>query len=413
MKKYLFIGSVILVIASACNREGCTDPRADNFDKQAQIDDGTCEYSTERAERLSQFKSQLATIAYATYKDAHEDALLLQSEVESFLNFTTEQNFTFCREAWLLTRETYSQTVVFPFLLGQYDESAEMRIDAWPINPSRIDYTNGDDSRGIINQVQEYPDLNAQLLTELHQEGGPLNATIGSHVIELLLWGVDPSDTLDDKFGNRGYKDYLIEDGNHENQERRRAYLKIATQLYVDDITELKDSWDPDIAGNTRSAFLALPGEEALANVLAGLGHIALRDLAELQMGVAIAEPDSIAEQSDFSDYSDRDIIQNARAMDNVYNGRYTSIYSERYSGPSMHEVIALEYDTIAAGLITGFAECLKDCQEISPPFDARAYREAVSGSGKGSISKARQTLTETAQTIQRAIDDMALDASF
>ena len=96
MKKYLFIGSVILVIASACNREGCTDPRADNFDKQAQIDDGTCEYSTERAERLSQFKSQLATIAYATYKDAHEDALLLQSEVESFLNFTTEQNFTFC-----------------------------------------------------------------------------------------------------------------------------------------------------------------------------------------------------------------------------------------------------------------------------------------------------------------------------
>jgi hypothetical protein len=36
---------MLLIAASGCKKEGCTDPLSDNFDPDAKVDDGSCAYS--------------------------------------------------------------------------------------------------------------------------------------------------------------------------------------------------------------------------------------------------------------------------------------------------------------------------------------------------------------------------------
>ena len=35
------------IVMTSCNREGCTDPAATNYEDNATTDDGTCEYAIE------------------------------------------------------------------------------------------------------------------------------------------------------------------------------------------------------------------------------------------------------------------------------------------------------------------------------------------------------------------------------
>jgi hypothetical protein len=46
---FLLIGIQALLF-SACNREGCTDPNANNYKEKAETDDGTCRYDSEAFE---------------------------------------------------------------------------------------------------------------------------------------------------------------------------------------------------------------------------------------------------------------------------------------------------------------------------------------------------------------------------
>ena len=41
---FLSLLALFLALNTACDQEGCTDPSADNYDPQADLDDGTCIY---------------------------------------------------------------------------------------------------------------------------------------------------------------------------------------------------------------------------------------------------------------------------------------------------------------------------------------------------------------------------------
>ena len=47
MKQVLFIGSLAVIFLSGCAVEGCTDPNANNFNPDATITDGSCNYTGE------------------------------------------------------------------------------------------------------------------------------------------------------------------------------------------------------------------------------------------------------------------------------------------------------------------------------------------------------------------------------
>lgn len=44
MKKFLLSVIILLVLCTSCNRKGCTDTNASNFDVESSKDDGSCEY---------------------------------------------------------------------------------------------------------------------------------------------------------------------------------------------------------------------------------------------------------------------------------------------------------------------------------------------------------------------------------
>lgn len=48
MKNILLFGSLgLMLLFTACKKQGCTDDLASNFDSEAEKDDGSCEYSTD------------------------------------------------------------------------------------------------------------------------------------------------------------------------------------------------------------------------------------------------------------------------------------------------------------------------------------------------------------------------------
>ena len=395
----------IIIVAISCNRQGCTDSRADNFDSGAQVDDGTCDYSSERDRLYSEFKTQFANIAFATYSDVYDQTLVLQGEVENFLEFPTEQNYQFCKDAWLIASELYGTSVVFPYTIGGADEELLSRVDGWPIIPSYIDYADGDDSLGIINQETSYPNIDAATLEAAHNNSeGKL--ALGFHAIEFLLWGEDRSDTATDKTGNRVYRDYLSEDGKHENQDRRGDYLLVAAQRLTADMETMKNDWDPNQAGNLRNDFLNLSGPVAARNVLNGLYEVSNVQLAQFQFAEAIANPDSLLEQSEFSDNTLQDLFANAIAMENAYMGTYITFDAERLSGTSVNDVLLLQHDTIAARLETGFPDILLKMEEIIGPFDRRASREGSAETG--SIAAVRKRCELVGEYLQLGTEVLA-----
>jgi hypothetical protein len=47
IKCFLILPGIIMVLVSSCDRTGCTDPYASNFEKKAESDDGNCKYDSD------------------------------------------------------------------------------------------------------------------------------------------------------------------------------------------------------------------------------------------------------------------------------------------------------------------------------------------------------------------------------
>ena len=64
-------------------------------------------------------------------------------------------------------------------------------INAWPMAEAYIDYVEGDPEAGIINNPDEFPQITAELIESLNEEGAEENISAGWHAIEFLLWSQD------------------------------------------------------------------------------------------------------------------------------------------------------------------------------------------------------------------------------
>ena len=72
MKQLLFLGSLVVLLLSGCAVEGCVDPNANNFNPDATITDGSCNYTGEAVfwygQEVAETKGEFAT-AYSFYVD--------------------------------------------------------------------------------------------------------------------------------------------------------------------------------------------------------------------------------------------------------------------------------------------------------------------------------------------------------
>lgn len=301
--------------------------------------------------------SHYADIAHGTFADAHSTAQALQAAVNAFIAAPSVQTQQAAKDAWLAARIPYMQSEVFRFGNTLVDEW-EGQVNAWPLDEGLIDYVDGDYQYALGNdgataniiasqsiQVgEEQVDvsvLTAELLAGLNELGGSeANVATGYHAIEFLLWGQDLNGTQPGA-GARSYTDYLTDENcTGGNCERRAQYLKVVTDLLVDDLAEMTAQWASGNPDNYRTQLLAESTEKSLRKAFFGMGSLSLGELAGERMKVALEASSTEDEHDCFSDNTHNSHFYNAKGVRNVYLGEYTKVDGTVLSGPSIAQLV-------------------------------------------------------------------------
>ncbi len=299
-----------------------------------------------------------ADLALAVFSDAASTGKALQAAVDALLADPSEATLKAAREAWLAARVPYMQTEVFRFGNPVVDEW-EGQLNAWPLDEGLIDYVAEDYQHALGNpgaqaniianteiQVGEdkidVSEITGELLASLNELGGSeANVATGYHAIEFLLWGQDLNGT-EPGAGERPYTDYVVGEGaTGGHNERRRAFLKAATDLLVSDLNDMVEQWKDGVAGNYRSELVADSGENGLRKMLFGMGSLSLGELAGERMKVALEANSTEDEHDCFSDNTHNSHFYNGKGIRNVYLGEYQKVDGSTLTGPSLSELVA------------------------------------------------------------------------
>ena len=306
-----------------------------------------------------------ADIVYASYGDSLTLAEELKAAVDAFVADPIEETLASAKDAWLAAQEPYGQTEAYRFYGGPIDDAdgPEGLLNAWPLDEAYVDYVEGAPEAGIINNVDEYPTIDKNLLVSLNEVGAEENISTGYHAIEFLLWGQDLSAETN---GQRPVSDYT----DAENADRRGAYLSAAAELLVEHLSGLVEAWSPDASGNYHEKFLAADPDESLTNILTGIGVLAKSELAGERIFTAYDNQNQEDEHSCFSDNTHRDIITNFQGIENVYLGRYERIDGSVVEGTGLQAVVEAENSKLNEQMLTLLEQAGEEAQAVPVPFD-------------------------------------------
>lgn len=299
-----------------------------------------------------------ADIASAVFDDAASTAKTLQQAVDALLATPNDETLKAARQAWLAARVPYMQSEVFRFGNTIVDDW-EGQVNAWPLDEGLIDYVDSDYQHALGNpgasaniianteiQVGEdkldVTEITPDLLASLNELGGSeANVATGYHAIEFLLWGQDLNGTGPGA-GERPATDYVVGDGaTGGHNERRRAYLKAATELLVADLDEMAGQWKAGVADNYRATLESESAENGLRKMLFGMGSLSLGELAGERMKVALEANSTEDEHDCFSDNTHNSHFYNGKGIRNVYLGEYKKADGSTLSGPSLSSLVA------------------------------------------------------------------------
>lgn len=319
--------------------------------------------SSDTVEDRSAVVATYADVVSASYADSYDAAVALDRAVDAFLAAPSAAGLEGARAAWLAAREPYGQTEAYRFANGPIDDQdgPEGLLNAWPLDEAYVDYVEGDPDAGIVNRPADFPTIDAELLVSLNEQGGEANVSTGYHAIEFLLWGQDLSATGP---GDRPFTDYTTA----PNADRRGQYLAAASDLLLVHLQELVETWGP--SGDYRREFLALEDEQALRNVLTGIGTLSKSELAVERIFVAVNNQDQEDEHSCFSDNTDRDVVTNAQGIANVWRGSYVRLDGSTVSGPSLSDLVRAQDAALADRIEADLEAALEAVGAIPDPFD-------------------------------------------
>lgn len=302
-----------------------------------------------------------ARIVLASYEDSVSTAEDLDAAVQALVDDPSEATLTAARNAWLASREPYLQTEVFRFYDGPIDNpdnGPEGLLNAWPLDENYIDYVEGDEDAGIIQD--DSVTIDAQTLESLNEKGGEANIATGYHAVEFLLWGQDRSATGP---GDRPFTDYVAGGtGTAANADRRATYLTTVSGLIVTHLTGLADAW---AEGASYRVDWEADGEVAFEKALTGMIVLSGFETGGERLQAALDSGEQEDEHSCFSDNTHRDMIQDVRGIQNVWLGSYGSIDSV-----GLYDVVAAEDTGLADRITDQIATSLSLANDLQVPFD-------------------------------------------
>ena len=203
------------------------------------------------------------------YSKTLASAKSLDAAIDRFIAEPTPAHLEAAKRLWLVARDDYGPTEAFRFYDGPIDnpdDGPEGLINAWPLDEAYIDYVEGDPTAGIINNPDEFPTIDADLIVSLNEEGGEENVSTGWHAIEFLLWGQDLN--LNGP-GARPIEDYTT----NTNADRRATYLAVASDVLVSHLQDMVNAWAPG-GGNYRAQFVSMDSDDAIQNIITGIGEL-------------------------------------------------------------------------------------------------------------------------------------------
>lgn len=342
--------------------------------------DGTDSVAGSKALDLADVRQVLETnadIALAAYEDAIETAEALRQALQDFEADPTQATLDAARTAWLVAREPYGQTEVYRFRNSPIDstdysseDGPEGDINAWPLGEALIDYVVTNDSDFGTDQVgvsahgtdanggdaidaefatenpheniigNESIEIDADLLSNTASADDEHDVIAGYHAIEFLLWGQDLNDAGKPTTGSdreeavkvgsapnlaRGGQRPLTDFTTDPYASRRFAYLGVATDKLIEDLTQVRDGWAP--GAPYRSEFTSVDDQagakQRLAEILTGMGTLSEGELGGERMQIAFSANSQEDEHSCFSDNTHRDIWLNAEGVKNSFYGEY------------------------------------------------------------------------------------------
>lgn len=399
-KSKLIPSALVVALASTLLLSGCTKQTEDIVVADTQTETAT-ESATPNAEQanVDRLLISYADMAHAAYKDSLDTAKLLQTAVNTFVDTPTEANLEAAKAAYKAARQPYSQTEIFRFdegfvtandqrALGSID-GWEGQVNAWPLDEALIDYVSDsyegeyNSKDNIINSKsisvgslkQDTSTITPKLLSDMSEIGGSeANVTTGYHAIEFLLWGQD-TNGVGEGAGMRPVSDYVTSDGQCTSGdmvntdasvcERRGQYLKAATQLLVDDLTAMEAQWQPESENTLRSDMIARKDSNAVRQIMYQMGSLALGELASERMQVAFVTGSTEDEHECFSDLTHLSYANNARGIQNVFNGNYKDIAGQSIGGYGVKQYLIDTDHKDAADQLTANFKSVEDAFNV------------------------------------------------
>ncbi|WP_286240679.1 imelysin family protein [Neptuniibacter halophilus] len=371
-----------------------------------------------------------ADIAHATYEDSLLTAKQLNSVIDQFLAQPDEANLNKARQAWIAARVPYQQSEAYRFGNALVDDW-EGKVNAWPLDEGLIDYVDP----GYGSESDENPfysaniianktlkiggvevdatQINKQLLGEVLHEIDEVEANVatGYHAIEFLLWGQDLNGTQPGA-GQRPATDFDLQNCSNGNCDRRRDYLKAATELLIDDLAEMTANWAEN--GAARQDLQAKGPQGGLSTMLTGMGSLAYGELAgeRTKLGLMLHDPEE--EHDCFSDNTHFSHYYDAKGIKNVYLGQYTRVDGSQVKGASLSELVNsqnADADSALRGKLDATeaaAQAMVDAAATGNTFDVLIA--ADNAAGNQTVQTFVDALVAEAEAIENVIATLELD---
>lgn len=285
-RRGFLVGVVCLLIA------GCDTPPTTQQAETGEPDSATiAEFDPELAADILQLTTEYLEQIDTDF-DAVSDSLSeLQSDVTQFLEQPTSLSMDTARDAWLNAHSAYELTAihryfanrVLPDPQGLRLFQLQYQVNSWPILPGYIDYVAGYPDSGIVHDTTV--PLTVQNLREQHGLFEVSEVTLGFHVVEFLLWGLNEE-------GNslRPSTDYVgvttltaaqVDSGMTLNElpnNRRRELLSLVTSTLQVDFQALRVLWDTN-NNLVREQLLALEGPQLLSLLMGSMTDMLTEEL--------------------------------------------------------------------------------------------------------------------------------------
>ncbi len=396
------VAAVVLLAACGSSADGDStegsEPTAETSETGAETSAAASAVTPEQKEEVA---TAYADLVHAAYDASLTSATTMQAAIEAFLAQPSDATLEAAKQAWLTARDDYGPTEAFRFYDGPIDnpdDGPEGQINAWPMDEAYVDYVEGDASAGIVNDPTGVPEITTEVIVAANEEGGETNISTGWHAVEFLLWGQDQSD---DGPGSRPLTDYTTA----PNADRRATYLKLVTQQLIDDLTSVRDQWSAD-GGGYRTEFVADP-DQAVTNMVRGIGALNTGELAGERMTVAYETKDREDEHSCFSDNTNADVVNNIAGVRMVYLGEFPGV-----TGPGLTTLVGATDPDLDARMREQLDATLAQAEAFPEPFESMIAGEDGSP-GRAAMLEVITALEEQGTTLAEVAKALGVQVNF